>query len=262
MDNKQFWMEQAAHKGISAVNFDINMHALENAAILPFIPSTGTILDIGCGNGMTTHFLAESRPDTIFVGMDYIPGMIAAANNLPHLNNLSFVVGDAIKLDGREQYDVIISKRLLINIKGYDNKQEVVNRIERLLKPEGIYLMVENFIEPLMRINTIRQELNMDGIGVHDFNEYLTEDCIINMSENNELYFTKEIDFGSMYYFISRVFNAHISKILDYNSDINKLATIISLTHPEIIKGLCPEKLIVYKKYIDVDISTANMWQL
>jgi hypothetical protein len=38
MSNKKFWIEQAKNKGINSVNFDENMHELENAAILVCLP--------------------------------------------------------------------------------------------------------------------------------------------------------------------------------------------------------------------------------
>ena len=90
------------------------------------------------------------------------------------LSNIHFNVVDACSerfVDAfSSRFDKVITKRLLINLKG-DRKLKVVDNIYTILKDRGVYVMVECFIEPLKKINMIRSSLKLNEINIRGFNE-------------------------------------------------------------------------------------------
>ena len=119
-----------------------------------------------------------------------------------------------------------------------------------MLKDKGTYILIECFLEPLSRINSVRSSLGLEEIKVKHFNEYLSNDFI---TKNAARFFTvkDEVDFGSLYYFTSRVYNACLSKGKpDYFAEINKLAVEITKRNmnEKAIKGYSPEKMLILEK--------------
>jgi ubiquinone/menaquinone biosynthesis C-methylase UbiE len=251
----KFWESQAQKfKGdVKAVNFDPLEEELEIFFINQLIAEQETICDIGCGNGRTLIDLALKKPKCIFYGLDFSEGMISVANEIKaslNISNITFYHLDAI-LDNLGNYidirfDKIITKRLLINLKGND-KLKAINNIHEMLRENGIYIMIECFLEPLEKINIIRQKLGLSEIKVKYFNEYLSYELL---DEIKSMFMVKEIiDFESLYYFISRVFNAYISNgEPDYYAPINKLALKLTKMGIHNMTGYSPEIIILLQK--------------
>ena len=253
---KEFWEKQAKDYkfDVKAVNFDPIEEELELFFLDSLIESEGKICDIGCGNGRTLLHLANSKPNSEFYGLDFIDDMITTAKEqkqLMGLKNIEFDVLDAndenVKKMFNFKFDQVISKRLLINIHGADNKNKVVKNIHSILKDNGRYIMIECFIEPLDKINEIRKSLDLSEIKVKHFNEYLTHDFL---QEINDLFEIEQIiDFESLYYFTSRIYNAHLSKgEPDYYAPINQLAAKLTKTGVNAMTGYSPEMIYVLKK--------------
>jgi trans-aconitate methyltransferase len=72
------------------------------------IPTKAKILDIGCGDGRFTKHLAGLFPNSKILGLDPSSSMLATAqaNVMP---NLSFIVGDAVRLPIKSQFDRIVA---------------------------------------------------------------------------------------------------------------------------------------------------------
>jgi ubiquinone/menaquinone biosynthesis C-methylase UbiE len=251
----KFWESQAQKfkDDVKAVNFDPLEEELEIFFLNQLIAEQETICDIGCGNGRTLIDLALKKPKCIFYGLDFSESMIAVANEKKaslNISNINFFHLDAI-LDNLAHYidikfDKIITKRLLINLKGND-KLRAINNINEMLKDNGIYMMIECFLEPLERINIIRNKLDLSEIKVKYFNEYLSYEFL---DEIKSMFIVKEkIDFESLYYFISRVFNAYISNgEPDYYAPINKLALKLTKMGIHNMTGYSPEIIILLQK--------------
>jgi SAM-dependent methyltransferase len=262
-DGKSTWDSMAAVHGSSilAVNNDTNMEVLEHDALERFLKGNVhgnalRVLDLGCGNGRTTMFLARTFPGWQFTGVDYSGEMINVAmatndKDPKPLPNVDFVVMDAVTgdLSRLGAFDVVITKRLLVNMKG-KTKHDVFNKIATIVKPGGWYIACECFIEPLDRINAMRKVLGFPEIVVRSFNEYLHENEFM-ANDDEDLYLAMTIDFQSLYYLVSRVFNARDPV---YDAAINKDAVKLLLSYaPIAIHGFSPEKILVFKKELETD---------
>lgn len=252
---KDFWKNQAKeHKfDIKAVNFDPLEEELEHYFLEQLIEDGKIICDIGCGNGRALLNLAAKKKESMFYGLDFVEEMISIAQgqkkslNIPNVN---FYVADAASTEIKTmfdfKFDVVMSKRLLINLKG-KNKFDGVLNILSLLKEKGTYIMIECFLEPLERINSIRKALNIEEIKVKPFNEYLTFDFLDRLKDLFVI--RKKLDFESLYYFTSRVYNAYLSGGKpDYFAPINKLATELVRMGINTVEGYSPEIIFILEK--------------
>jgi trans-aconitate methyltransferase len=97
-----------------------------------------TILDIGCGNGKLSHYIATHYiPNGRFVGIDSDQGMIALAQSRT-TQNINFILGDVRDFSSPEQFDAIVSFWTLHWVNEYAT---AIQNIATLLKPDGKALL-------------------------------------------------------------------------------------------------------------------------
>ncbi len=93
-------------------------YQLISSFLVPWIPSSGTLLDFGCGPGIVTTYLARRFPDSSFTGIDRSPECIRVAQeqaNQLHLKNVKFVCHDFdVFPEGLEPFDVVLSCQALL----------------------------------------------------------------------------------------------------------------------------------------------------
>jgi ubiquinone/menaquinone biosynthesis C-methylase UbiE len=256
--NKDFWEEQAKEfeYEVKATNFDPIADELELFFLEKLINKNDRMIcDLGCGNGRTIINLAKKNKNTKFYGVDSSSNMINIAERKKeelNLENVYFYTNDATSKNLPDvfdfEFDKVVTKRLLINVNG-DEKLKVVENIHSILKRDGLYIMTECFMDPLQKINHIRKLLNLKEIRVKHFNEYLTLDFF---NEIKNYFIIKEkIDFGSLYYFTSRVFNAYLSDgEPEYHAPINELSAILTKNGINPLEGYSPEIIFLLEKKI------------
>ena len=158
-----------------------------------------------------------------------------------------FRVGDILNLDDIcfDEFDIIITSRCLINLTSIQDQLKAIKNIHLALKPNGIYLMMENFIEPLQNLNNVRSRYNLEPIEIRWHNLYINQEQFLDQISN--LFSVVKVDnFASTYYLISRTLNAILNlkdNKVDYNSTLNELAAKLPS-----LGDFSPEKLIVLKK--------------
>jgi len=238
MDTKQtfvqevhaFWNRQSG-LAEKAGTRDLIAKQLEIEAIAEFIKPGLTILEIGCGNGITAIELAR-RVKADITGIDYAEEMIAAANELKPQQGLqgtlNFRVGDVRTVDKiSERYDLIYTERVLINLPDWQTQMEALINVTKLLAPGGLFVMCENSQDGLDSINQMRHSIGLQAIIAPWHNRYL-RDAEINGLNIPGVTLEGTRFYSSTYYFLSRVVNAWIAaqenKEPDYDSPINKLA--------------------------------------
>jgi len=116
---------------------------IKKILLLP-VPDAAEILEVGCGLGQVTDMLREANANLNVTGMDISSVAIEKARaRFPHIE---FLVGDiaAEKLDLEKKFDVIILNQALWYVLG--GLPQLFNNVERLLKPEGFFIIVNAFL--------------------------------------------------------------------------------------------------------------------
>ena len=98
-----------------------------------------SVVDLGCGVGLTTQLLAELvGPTGEVIGVDYSPAQIEQARALlpAGLSNVRFVEASATDTGlRREGFDVVYCRFLLIHLQ---DPEAALHEMHELLKPAGI----------------------------------------------------------------------------------------------------------------------------
>ncbi len=263
MDNKikNYWDERATQnqKVVTGTTNDIYLRELEIRTFTETLRKLGIqknnrILDVGCGDGYTTLNIANSFPESYFIGIDYSENMIANAQmNLTSDNktlaNVDFKVADATNIQQYfegESFDFILSDRCLINLEKSEIQYETISKICSLLKPGGYYLAVENFVEGQNNLNEAREKMGLDPISIRWHNRFFNEDEYLKYTTKwfSDVDF---VEFSSAYYYATRIIYSAMCKLQgsqpDYNHDIHK----VSIDLP-IIGKYSPIRLAILKK--------------
>ncbi len=126
---------------------------------IDFIKGYEKVLDIGCGDGKITAYIAQKVPQGFVVGIDSSEDMInLAKRNFPSNthSNLVFIVKDAREIDFEEEFDIVFSNACLHWIVDH---LPVLEKIKRTLKPSGkIFLQMGgkgNAAEVIRTLETI-----------------------------------------------------------------------------------------------------------
>ncbi len=103
------------------------------------------ILEVGCGAGSFTKFLAQTLPDAEIVALDISqPYLKVAQRKLQKFNNVSFINGLGESLDFKdESFDMAISVFLYHELPS-DIREQVMQESKRVLKPGGLFGLVDS----------------------------------------------------------------------------------------------------------------------
>lgn len=115
------------------------------AELKGFFPSSGQLtLDIGCGSGVVSRYLAELNPGAKVIGIDISGDRVQSAKELAlKIPNLEFLVGDIKSLEFKDStFDNIVCRYVLEHLPA--NDQEFATReLFRVLKPGGSLWVVD-----------------------------------------------------------------------------------------------------------------------
>jgi ubiquinone/menaquinone biosynthesis C-methylase UbiE len=220
-DILRHWSSQAKRHGMDAAASWSDIHAveLELREMRRRIADGQKVLDVGCANGFTTLRLAATRRIEI-LGVDFAPEMIEQARlALEGLDDdvaarVSFALGDATALDlPSDSYDVLLVKRVLINLGSWERQLTALNECIRVLRPGGRLLLSEATIQNWEALNRFRGEWGLEPIPMPSFNLYLDREQVVNVLAERGLV-VEESDFSSSYYVGTRVLKPLLREVL------------------------------------------------
>ena len=144
MNWKSYWNKVAvtAKDPITAVQRkDLKSTKQSASHIISMLKITNKdrVLDVCCGNGLLTELVAESCHG--ITGIDQSEILIKSANDKSESNNMSFILGDALKLTevlNESKFDKIY---LQFSFQYFDKKgmgAKVIKEMISLLKPKGL----------------------------------------------------------------------------------------------------------------------------
>ena len=99
------------------------------------------VLDVSCGPGGGSDWLARAFSPAHLLGIDIAPEAVALANRQFGRDGLLFQVGDAEKLPfPKDSFDIIINIESSLN---YQNFDAFVKSVDRVLAPGGHFLIAD-----------------------------------------------------------------------------------------------------------------------
>jgi SAM-dependent methyltransferase len=248
---REYWDEKA-HKhggGLAATTPDPLAKELEIAALKAVLDPGLDTLEVGCGNGYNLFALADMLSGKL-TGVDFAPAMIAVARGSlatrPDARRFHFEVASVLDdLGSLGKVSQIFTDRCLINLTSIDEQVAALENLGRLLPVGGKLALIESTQQGQERINALRLRVGLDPIPYHWHNLYLDEAAFLKRMPRFLSHVATD-NFASLYFVISRVFNAKLTapgQAPDYMSEINRLAAAL----PSF--GDCaPLKLFLYEK--------------
>ncbi len=111
-----------------------------------YVPKSGTIIDLGCGYGIFSNYLALLSPKRAIIGVDTDKNKISHA--FKNVTNTSFKAGDATKMKFKNVSGVIIHD-VLHHLDSYEGQKNLVKDCREMLKKGGVLLIVEVDKKPI-----------------------------------------------------------------------------------------------------------------
>ena len=221
---------------------DFNLREVEIEYLSKHLKDGVKVLDVGCGNGYSTLCHA-AQFDAEFIGVDFVPEMIDAAKEMVGRfdikGKIDFQVGDVTDIQFEDEtFDIVISERCLMNLTSKEQQWLAMREVARVLKPGGIYLMLEGTLQGLSKLNEVRTMFDLEPIpesasGYNWFSNKFDEPEMLQVADDiySELV---EIQRFGMYYFISRVLHPILvaPEQPKYNAHINTIARQICSAIP------------------------------
>ena len=180
------------------------------------------ILELGCGNGINLSGLKAKFPKFKYYGIDYSEEMIkyAKKNN----SNIKFILADITKKETYKhlpKFDIIFTNRCLINLKSEKKVKLAINNAKFLIKKNGYFIFLENFLNGHKNQNMLRKILNLKFRKIAKFNKFLDEKNFVNYIKKF-FKIIENINYSSLNDLLLYVLTPVSSSKINYNSQLQK----------------------------------------
>lgn len=122
------------------------------SAVDLLLPSQGVILDVGCGTGLVTAYLAQTAPGRVLIGIDNQPTQIRRAERLARDLGLAqnrYLLGDVQTAELPTGVAAIYAIDALSHLP-LSSHEDVLARLASLLQPGGMLIIKERTTESLL----------------------------------------------------------------------------------------------------------------
>jgi SAM-dependent methyltransferase len=126
------WRRLYAGFRVELSRFDLLEHQL---------PRGGQVLDLGCGYGVVSNYLALACPERRVTGIDWDKKRIAVARETARGENPRFIEGDILRVE-IPPADVVLMNDFLHHL-DYEDQERVLERIASVLSPGAVLLIQE-----------------------------------------------------------------------------------------------------------------------
>ena len=180
--NASFWTNQAIQYG-SSITATATTYFIRDATLKRLkrvIPPDSSILEVGCGNA--SSFLGPLSSNHRAYGIDLNMEMLLAAKS--HKEIKGIIRSEACCLPfGDASFDVVYTNRCLINVLDEDMQRLAIREAFRVAKPDGVVVFVENFEQPVRRLNRVTIRLHAGTPDIDDHNLLLDFPTTLEYSE-------------------------------------------------------------------------------
>ncbi len=135
----------------------LTLHILDSLAVLPFVDSVKTILDVGSGAGLPGIVIAICRPNVEVTVIDASQKKASFMRQVKaelNINNLTVLSGRVEALKDRQYFDVIISR-------AFSSLENFISLTKNLIKPMGRWLAMKGQI-PEQEMLALKNSMNLE----------------------------------------------------------------------------------------------------
>ena len=198
--NREYWEDPT-----SVSLLDENLRELEVAFVSKYLEPHQHLADVGCGDGRATRRYARLVESAVGIERsEHLRSVALADQQTDPVPNLEFRAGDILDLSAHEQFDVVVTERVLINLPSWGHQQQALEQIARRLRPGGMYVMIENTEDGDEALNELRERAGLKAIPQHWHNLFLDWDAFAAFAEP-EFELVERRGF-SLYYLLTRVY--------------------------------------------------------
>lgn len=104
------------------------------------IPKSGTIIELGCGEGLLTNYLAISEPKRKIVGFELVPERLSVAKK--KIKNTTYKVADITKLN-LPKSDIFILFHVLHHLPSKISQEKLLENVKKRLNKNGKLIIVD-----------------------------------------------------------------------------------------------------------------------
>lgn len=206
------------------------------------VVQTKKILEVGCGNGHNIFALSRIFPNCSFQGLDYSEEMIKMAIKIKTdslSKNIEFNIADVLALTNcteiENQYDLVFTDRLLINLNSWQIQQQGVIQLLSRVKIGGYLLIIENFTEAYGNQNYLRNLIGLQSRIPDSYNKFIDEAKLESFAcDELGLKLVSVENFGSMHDLLLYVLLPHVNggEVI-YNHPLMESVTLLLENIPE-----------------------------
>jgi len=214
---KAYWQDPNTRSLI-----DENLRKLEEGVVLRHLEPNFELIDIGCGDGYSTiEYAARVKRCVGVESSDYLREKAKAKFAQLGMKNTEFFAGDILDLKAyRQQFDLAVTQRVLINLTSWDLQQQAIENVRSVLRPGGLYVMIENTYEAHDAVNAFRDGLGLKKISKHWHNLYFHHDPLMEFLRSR-FHVVAHHSFG-LYYLLTRVFMNQIASFEGFGKEAVK----------------------------------------
>jgi 2-polyprenyl-3-methyl-5-hydroxy-6-metoxy-1,4-benzoquinol methylase len=117
-------------------------HFLEDVFVQPWAPKNGNAIELGCGTGPLTRWLAKSGFKT--TGVDVSKTAVRMAREQSKTFTIDYRVADICTKNVRSfgKFDLCMDGRFFHGITNLKDRSAVLENVSHLLKPNGIFILM------------------------------------------------------------------------------------------------------------------------
>lgn len=112
------------------------------------LPQHGTIIDLGCGEGLLSNYLAIASPKRKVTGYELLPERLSRAKK--GIKNSFFYVGDIVDM-AYPKANAVILFHVLHHLPSKDAQEQVLKKTKNSLKKDGKMIIVEVHVKPTIK---------------------------------------------------------------------------------------------------------------
>lgn len=135
-------------QGFSEVFAKIRIWDAPLEMIARLVPQIGTVVDLGCGDGLFTNYLALDSAKRKVIGVEINPQRLKEAEK--DIQNVKFQRGDILKTN-IPAADTILLIHVLHHLSSYEQQVQLIKQCKAKLKKDGKLIIVEIIKRPLLK---------------------------------------------------------------------------------------------------------------